>query len=528
MLALRMGESNVAARFATPALLALLGLGAAILYAPMLAAPLEIRDYSELLLVFPGSRDLWETYTAVTRYFAGHGRFLPATHGFIALNWTLFGTDTVGWQLLRGALMAGCTLAAFTLLRRFGITRFAAAAGATLFVLAPGASAAWIRLAGEPIATLALLVAAILATQYRQTPRWRGAGVAIALLFAAAIFAKETSIAAVPFVLALALFAPASGKEPAPDQTARRRWLLAVSAIVVLAALAPIGAAALKARATADSYVAMYGDGRADVATFVRRALWMALPFPPFTAPSRIRLFGLPPNLIFLGLLAIGGLLSAASRQTLRAWLVAVAVAIALPVAGAAAYQPWPRFESLYTLPFIFGSALALAVSLSAIERLRPRAAPVAYAAYLIPVFYMTLLARESVERTAATRSVNASIVAAIATRHSGDSILVGDPSPPRQSWQGHAATLGRYARAVGGAPAVVQDVGCARIDSTGVSPAEGAVLVSYSGLCGPIPRPSRVMAYRFAYLSWRSLSVARDSVRADVFLPESAGRGSP
>jgi hypothetical protein len=347
------------------------------------------------------------------------------------------------------------------------------------------------------------------------------------LLSAAAIFAKETSIAAVPFVLALALFAPASGKEPAASQTARRRWLLAVSAIVVLAALAPIGAAALKARATADSYVAMYGDSRAGVATFVRRALWMALPFPPFTAPTRIRLFGLPPNLIFLGLLAIGGLLSAASRQTLRAWSVAVAVAIALPVAGTAAYQPWPRFESLYTLPFIFGSALALAVSLSAIERLRPRAAAVAYAAYLVPVFYMTLLARESVERTVATRSVNASIVTAIATRRGADSILVGDPFPPRQSWQGHAATLGRYARAVGGAPAVVLDVKCDRIDSAGVSPAEGAVLVSYSNLCGPIPRPSRVMAHRFAYLSWRTLSVARDSVRADVFLPENAVGGS-
>ena len=513
----------MAARFATPVVLVLLGLGAAILYAPMLAAPLEIRDYSELLLVFPGSRDPWDTYAAVTSYFAGHGRFLPATHGFIALNWTLFGSDTIGWQLMRAALMAASALAAFALLRRLGTTRLAAAAGATLFVLAPGASAAWIRLAGEPIATLALLTAAFLATHYRQTARWRAAGIAIALLSAAAVFAKETSIAAVPFVIALALFTPVSETEPGTDPAARRRWLLAVSAIAVLAALAPIAAVALKARATADSYAAMYGDGRADLTTFVRRALWMALPFPPFTAPTRIRLFGLPPNLVFLGLLAIGGLLSAASRKTLRAWVIAIAVAIALPVAGAAAYQPWPRFESLYTLPFIFGSALALAVSLSAIERLRPRAAAVAYAAYLIPVFYMTLLARESVERTVATRSVNASIVAAIATRRGGDSVLVGDPSPPRQSWQGHAATLGRYARAVGGAPAVVLDVDCARMDSAWMSPTGGAVLVRYSSLCGPIPRPSRVMAHRFAYLSWRSLSFVTDSVRADVFVPEDA-----
>lgn len=516
----------MAGRFATPAILVLLGLGAAMLYAPMLAAPLEIRDYSELLLVFPGNRDLWDTYAAVTTYFAGHGRFLPATHGFIALNWTLFGTDTVGWQLMRAVLMAACALAAFALLRRFGTTRFAAAAGTAFFVVAPGATAAWIRLSGEPIATLALLTGAILATQYRHTPHWRAAGPAIAVLSALAIFAKETSIAAVPFVLALALFAPASEKEPGADQTARRRWLLAVSAIVVLAALAPIASVALEARTTADSYVAMYGDGRAGFTTFVRRALWMALPFPPFTAPTRIRLFALPPNLIFLGLLAIGGLLSAASPKTLRAWVIAIAVAIALPVAGAAAYQPWPRFESLYTLPFIFGSALALAVSLSAIERLRPRAAAVAYAAFLIPVFYLTLLARENVERTVATRSVNASIVTAITTRRGGDSILVGDPFPPRQSWQGHAATLGRYARAVGGVQAIALDVDCARIDSAGVSPG-GAVLVSYSTLCGPIPRPSRVMAHRFAYLSWRSLSLARDSVRADVFLPEHAGRGS-
>ncbi len=519
-----MGESKMAGRFATPALLALLGLVAAVLYAPMLAAPLEIRDYSELLLVFPGSRKLWDTYAAVASYFAGHGRFLPTTHGFIALNWALFGTDTAGWQLLRGALMAACGVAAFALLRGFGTTRFAAAAGVTLFVLAPGASAAWIRLAGEPIATLALLTAGILAMRYRHTTRWRAAGIAIALLSAVAIFAKETSIAAVPFVIALALFAPVTGMEPRADQTGRRRWLLAASAVIVLAAIAPIAAVALEARTTADSYAAMYGDGRRELTTFVRRALWMALPFPPFTAPTRIRLFGLPPNLIFSGLLAIGGLVSAASRQTLRDWSIAVGVAVALPIAGAAAYQPWPRFESLYTLPFIFGSALALAISLSTIERLRPRAAAAAYVAYLIPMFYMALLARETVERTVATRSVNASIVAAIASRHGGDSILVGDPSPPKQSWQGHAATLGRYARAMGGTPAIVLDVDCARIVNAGMSTAD-AVLVSYSHLCGTIPRPTRVMAYRFAYLSWRSLSVVRDSVRAEVFIP---GRRSP
>lgn len=512
----------------TPMLLMFLGSSAVVLYAPMLAAPLEIRDYSEFLLLVPENRHLGSTFSALTTYFFGHGRFLPLTHGFIALNWTLFGLDSVGWQLMRSGLMGACAAAAFVLLRRLGATKFSAAAGTALFVVAPGATAAWIRLSGEPIATLALLTAAILATEYRRTARWHAAGFAIALLSALATFAKETSIAAVPFVIALAWFAPRPETDSHSAWDARGKWLLLMASAALAAALAPIATIALSAQGTPDSYVSQYGETPMRLSTFIRRWLWMALPFPPFTAPTRLHLLRLPPNLVFCGLLAIGGLVSLESPRLRRIWGRAAIAAVTLPLAGAAAYQPWPRFESLYALPFIFGSSLALAISLSALERLRPRAAILAYLAYLIPLGYMTLLADETVARTAATRTVNSALVARIAARPSGDSVLVADPYPPKQKWQGHGATLGRYARAVsaGRAPAV-EDVSCARADSASRMPGRRIVIISYSDLCGTLPRSSEVMRSRFRYFSWRSMSAVRDSIRADVFVSVARPLGS-
>lgn len=521
-------------RMFIPVFAALFVVATAILYFPLLNAPLEITDYSELLLVMPSSRDFIDTLAALSTYFAGHGRFLPITHGFIALNWTLFGLDSVGWQVMRAAVMLACAAAAFVLLRRFGATRGAAGAGSMFFVVPPGASEAWIRLTGEPLATFALLSAGILARHYGRTPRWRRDGLGIGILAAAAILAKETSIVVVPFVVALAWWSRGSETGSDPSLHARRSWLIATTAMTVTAALLAIALVAARAMGTADSYVAEYGDALINVRGYIRRALWIALPFPPLTAPTRLQLLRVPPNLIFLGLLTVGGLASVRSAGLLRKWAIAVSLSLVLAMAGALVYHPWPRFESFYTLPFIFGSSLALAVSLTAIERLRGSLGALGYFACTVLLFYSAMLARETVVRSVARRSVNAAVVAHVAARPAETVVLMADPSRPRQEWQSVSATVGRFAEAISvrQAPTVV-GVSCATIDSARADPSPNTTLISYSDTCGTFPEQRRVILRRFQYLSWRSMSLVQDSVRADIMSPPSTrslrfpGRGA-
>lgn len=520
------------ARFRFPVAVAagaLIIIGAVVLYSPLLDAPLEIVDYSELLLVMPGTRDFLDTWASLTTYFAGHGRFLPVTHGFIALNWALFGEHSAGWQIVRGAVMLACVAAAFVLLRRVGATRLAAAAGATLFIVAPGASASWIRLSGEPHATLALLGAGIIATYYGTIARWRAAAVVMAALSSLAVFAKETSIAAVPFVLGLAWYECGRHSAVRVDSRRRRRWLLATSFVMLAATVAATLLVALDARTNVDSYAAQYGHA-STLSTFTRRALWIMLPFPPGTAWSRGDLLRLPPNAIFCGLIVIAGLVATGTREVLTRWASSVLVFVALGVAGTLVYHPWPRFESLYTLPFLFGSSLALAASLSAVEQLRPRLAWLAYAAFLGPVFYMSALARETVVRTVAWRTVNARIVAEVAARPAESVVLIADPSRPKQEWQSVSATIARYAEAVDArrAPTVV-GVSCTAVHSPRLLSPTETMLVSYLNVCGTLKEPRRVISSRFRYLSWRTFSMVEDSVRADVVLAVAASpRGSP
>lgn len=497
---------------------AALATAAAIVYGPMLSAPLEIRDYSEFLLVLPESRNLGASFTAVSDYFAGHGRFLPLTHGFIALNWVLFGLDSTGWQLMRATLMAGCAVAAFALLRRLGATTLAAAAGSVLFLFTPGGTAGWVRLTGEPLSTLALLLAGMLATSYGRTSNWRAAGAGVAALAAASVLAKETSIAAVPFVIALAWFAPRGepGSREGADRSGRRTWLVAATAVFVAAALAAIAFVAVEARATPDSYVAGYGDASPSFTTFLRRAQAIAFPFVPGEVYG-LRMIRLLPNLVLGGVVVIAGLLSLEAPALRRRWGLSMAAAVALPLSGAIAYLPWARFETFYTLPFIFGSALAVATSLTIIERRRPRLAFVAYAATIVPTFYMAVAARETVSRTVGMRTVNGAVVARIKAHSSRDAIFVADPYPPKQSWQGLGATLARSASFLGARPAPrVFDVSCDRAQGDETARAN-TVLISFSNLCGTLDRRSESIRHVFAYLDWRTMSVVRDSIRADL-----------
>jgi hypothetical protein len=495
------------------------------IYAPAFRAPWDVFDYADFLPLLIASGTFSEAFQAVAAFYADHGRFQPLTHGLIALSWSLFGMNAAGWQLLRAILMIACTITGYVLLRRLGATRPAAAAGAALFVVAPSASASWILLAGEPVATLALLCAGILAAAYRQAARWRLACFSIAALCAAAVLAKETAVAVIPFIIALAWRGPSLGVlASTPSADRRAVWLVATVGAALALAAACILSVALSATGSEATYVASYGEARFGLWSFGRRMMWMALPFPPSAAATPGQLLLLPPTLIFGGIVLIGGAAAAGSPARLRSWTTAAVAAALLALAGALVYLPWPRFATFYGLPFLFGTSLVLAISLTMAARARPFVVVATYSGYLVLLTYMVLFAREHVVRAASTRTINAAVAAKIRQFGDRDSVLVANYYLPKQRWQALGATLGRYAFGGGDGPHVV-DVPCERVSRMSVEPDPRVVLISYSNLCGSLPAATNAVRKRFRYVSWRTMAVVKDSIRVDILAP---GRTNP
>ncbi|HET7233980.1 MAG TPA: phospholipid carrier-dependent glycosyltransferase, partial [Longimicrobium sp.] len=191
---------------------ALLLVAALLVYHPWAAAPLSVLDFSEFLPVLRTPGGPVKHFIDLAHYFAGHGRSAWVTYAWISLNWTLFGDWAVGWDLLRFALMSGVVALSYLFLRRVGCSPLGAGAGAALLVVASPGQEGWTRLTGEPLGLAALLGAALLALGYRGARRWPARALAIALLLALAVLAKEVlAVAALPVLILCACWRPGRG-----------------------------------------------------------------------------------------------------------------------------------------------------------------------------------------------------------------------------------------------------------------------------------------------------------------------------
>jgi hypothetical protein len=498
------------------ALLLLMALG---MYRPWESQPFDILDFSEFLPLLTGSDGFIGRFTALVRhYYTEQGRFNVLTYAGLAMKWTILGDDASAWYLLRFSLMLAITGGSFALLRRLGASTIAAASGATLFLVANTASVAFTRLTmAEPLGLAMLLIASHVAAGFQSSRAWRRDAAVIAGALALAILAKEMMVACAPFVLLLATSRGADGSFGPPRVDARAIRLAVVTALACGAALVPVGLAALGA--SSESFTASYGTTSLTPMWYVELVGRMMLLQP--------LLF--PGNLL-LAIVLLTGLTVALRHGDRRETWTRVALAASLPLTGALLYLPWPKFEHFYGLPFLLAPAILLATALAAIDRRWPRGAWVANGAVILALLFHGLNATQGARESAARRAVNAKVAGILATSPRGDTIVVASPYRVRQAWQGTGPTLSRYAAAthagVARRPAV--DVPCTEGGRRYKFGLGSAVLVSYSDMCGSLPRTDVTVREPYSYIDWATMSVRRDSLRADVLFPPPARQAPP
>jgi hypothetical protein len=176
------------------------------IYLPFATRPFGVVDFSRFVPLLRNNPTFLAQLKALVVYYGQEqGRLNVIPYGFIALKWSLFGWQVPLWQTARFVEMCLIVAGAYLVLRDLGVARVAAVCSAALFVVAPPAIVAWVRLSiGEPLGTLFLLLATWLAIRYQGSARWRLIAAAIALLLLAVAFTKEMLLVAVPYVLAVA------------------------------------------------------------------------------------------------------------------------------------------------------------------------------------------------------------------------------------------------------------------------------------------------------------------------------------
>jgi hypothetical protein len=224
---------------------------------------------------------------------------------------------------------------------------------------------------------------------------------------------------------------------------------------------------------------------------------------------------------LFLGVIGLGfrlGLRDPAWRKHCGRVLV---LGLALPLAGAVAYLPWPVYAPFYGFAFLFGPALLLA---TAVTLLATRGDRPGLLAWLACFAVLVLIAPQSVrlaQVAEARQEVMTAVARALAGERVAKRIVVAVPLLPAQAWQGIAPTLARYAAAQpGGHPMPpAEDLLCADAGRLLQGGQAGTLLVSFSDSCGAIPGPTLMIRQDFNFWRWEPPGLGRDSLRADVTL---------
>jgi hypothetical protein len=219
----------------------------------------------------------------------------------------------------------------------------------------------------------------------------------------------------------------------------------------------------------------------------------------------------------------LSGLAVAFSRREGRqhVWLM-TAVAVGLPAIGALLYLPWPYFNSFYALPFLVGPSLLLATGVTAVERHAPRVRWLVYAGATGLASFAGMASAYMSRVTIAHQQVTGDLARLLPRYASVDSIVVAQPFPPQQKWQGWGATLVRYAVNEGGAsrlpPAV--EITCRDLPRLLRGRLGNTLLISYSYYCGSVPGATLRLRRSITFLDYVTLAVETDSVGADLIAP--------
>ncbi len=502
------GEANLGAFPLAPfACLALAGLAALLVYQPWRPEPFDILDFSEFLTVLRGSTGFFDRFRSLATYYGTQGRVNELGYVIIAATHQLFGLRPQAWVAVRDVQAAFVVPMAYIALRAFGATRLAAGLGASVFLFGTAAASSWLRQTGEPLGTVFLMIATLLALHWERMRQHARGAVALFGVLVGMLLCKETLVAAVPFLCLVALMS-GSLWECNRWTVARRLWSFTLTSLAACAVLGGLLAWSYSVRKS-DAYAALYGAAAISAGDLGHRILQFTLPVS--FAGSALQMVAFPPNLVFVLLLAIGAVSLAVTRRDRRRPIALVLPALVLLTAGLVVYLPWPRFEPFYATPFLFGVSLIVAALTDSVY-----AGPLARAAVVACWVFITgtcaLNAFGLAEYTRAGRQLNHEVAQRIAAADPRDSVTIVSARLTPQAWQNPAATFGRYIRAVGvsEAPPPTRDLACdTETWRNRLQQFTGPAFV-FIDACGEASVRSDTVAREYRYFDWRGVSLGR------------------
>ena len=496
----------------------------AIIYLPFAARPFDVEDFGEFLPLLRNNPTFLTQLKALLGYYIeDQGRLNVIPYFFIVTKFFFFGWHVPLWQTARFLEMWLIVTGVYVVLRDLGVARFGALCGAALFVVAPPAVAAWVRLTlGEPLGTLLLLLATHLAIGYQQDGRWRLRAIGIVLLLLAIAFTKEMLLVAVPFVLAVACSRGPGGRFEPFRASYRNRYLVGLSGAVLLVAAMAIVWVALHAKA--DALAGQYGKAAVSAEQFLAPLILFLLPGYSLTGSVFPRALIIADE-VFLAIIAAGWWLafrSAVDKSEMRRRLV---IPLLLLLPGALVYVPWNGILVAYGLPFLLAPAFLLGYGLTSIESYYQRRVVLIRALTILVLVPSAISAHHFSRRALALQHINAGVAARIAASTAQDSTLVTVATPPRLAWMGPGPALGRYVLATTGHPVVspVRDILCAELEPA-LHTSSKLLIVSYHSRCGSISRPDLSLRRYFRYLDLSTFALSVDSVRADLLFHNPRG----
>jgi hypothetical protein len=494
------------------------------LYEPWRGLPFDIIDFSEFLPLLHRATFFGRLHAFLT-YYASQGRFNALSYLGLVTKWSMFGTHTAGWQLARFAQMWLIIYLAYRVLRRFGSSAWGAAAGAALFTVATPAIPAWLRLTmGEPLGSVFLLGALLLATRYRASNTRKQTGITIVILIALGLLAKEMLVAFVPFIVIIACCQATPGRLERPHIDRRNTWLVSLVVLATLAVLIPV--ALIAHTAPRGNFASQYSGWQTDIGQLAINFASVALPVTESRPGEPMSLFTAPANACYLLLLAVAIFVFwRDSTKDRTAWYQAIAwtlVALSLPLIVVAAYGPWSIFQDFYGLPYLIGPAILLARAVTSVTHLHPRLTVPMRALCVGILVFAGVRAELPAQESMARRQVQGDVAAYLAGHAGGVPVLVmasDFQATTWARWQDTGPTLGRYAHALYPEAGLIpfRDTTCTVPPRPYVVDGRRGTVVTYASDCGAYSGPTATFRADYRSLSIHPPAIKRNTIRIDI-----------
>ena len=493
---------------------ALVGLAWAI-YRPDRVRPFHMTDFSELIPLLDSHDHIVARTRALVDYYASQGRFNVVAYAWTAVKWTLVGSASPGWQVMRAVLMFTLFGLSFVLLRRLGASRLGGLIGASVFFFAPSASDGWVHLTmGEPLGAAVVLSMSLLATRFQGTAHWLRDASLMSAGAATLILIKEllAPLLVLPVVLALTL--QPDGTFARPPRSPRNIGLVFAVAAASLVAMVPV--VWLYLRGDESAYASMYGRGTLSLGGILANWTSTLVPFDLVVFAASVPWAFAVAS--FFGLVGAGwriGFLT--GSDTKRApWLLAMSFMV--PLVGVLAYVPNPWYARFYSLPMLIGTALFVGMAATYVHRFGPRGHVWAVGAWMaMSVFAVGSAGVYAATRDAAQRG-NDRLISIVADSIDVDSVHVAVTQLAAYEWLGFGALMNRFAAATGRPWPLTRDIDCEQAHAELASTARVAIVNPVSS-CALRSPELKVVKTTYKRLNWTRLQLVEDSVHMDLIV---------